>query len=102
MFIYHDAFNPDVDEVNDLKERYLRGAVGDVEVKKKLAKAINAFLEPMRERRARYEAQPGLVEDVLVAGTEKARSEAQNTMALVREAMGLFRLPEKKVLSAED
>ncbi len=102
VFIYHDAFNPDVDEVNDLKERYLRGAVGDVEVKKKLAKAINAFLEPMRERRARYEAQPGLVEDVLVAGTEKARSEAQNTMALVREAMGLFRLPEKKVLSAED
>lgn len=96
VFIYHDAFNPDVDEVNDLKERYLKGAVGDVEVKKKLAKAINNFLEPMRERRAKYEAQPGLVEDVLVAGTEKARAEAQKTMALVREAMGLYRLPEKK------
>ena len=93
VFIYHDAFNPDVDEVNDLKERYLKGAVGDVEVKQKLAKAINNFLEPMRERRAQYEAQPSLVEDLLVAGTERARAEAQKTMALVREAMGLYRLP---------
>ncbi len=93
VFIYHDAFNPDVDEVNDLKERYLKGAVGDVEVKQKLAKAINSFLEPMRERRAQYEAQPSLVEDLLVAGTERARAEAQKTMALVREAMGLYRLP---------
>jgi tryptophanyl-tRNA synthetase len=95
VFIYHDAFNPDVAEINDLKERYLKGAVGDVEVKKKLAKAINAFLEPMRERRAKYEAQPGLVEDVLVAGTERANQEAHKTMALVREAMGLYRLPVK-------
>jgi tryptophanyl-tRNA synthetase len=95
VFIYHDAFNPDVDEINDLKERYLKGTVGDVEVKKKLAKAINNFLEPMRERRAKYEAQPGLVEDVLVAGTERANQEAHKTMALVHEAMGLYRLPVK-------
>ncbi len=96
VFIYHDAFNPNVDEVNDLKERYLRGAVGDVEVKKKLALAINNFLAPMRERRAKYQSQPGLVEDILVTGTERARAEAQATMALVREAMGLYRLPEKR------
>jgi tryptophanyl-tRNA synthetase len=95
VFIYHDAFNPDAAEVNDLKERYLKGAVGDVEVKKKLAKAINNFLEPMRERRAKYEAQPGLVEEVLVTGTERANQEAHKTMALVREAMGLYRLPVK-------
>ncbi len=93
VFIYHDAFNPDVDEVNDLKERYLKGTVGDVEVKQKLAKAINNFLQPMRERRAQYESQPSLVEDLLVAGTERARAEAQKTMALVRDAMGLYRLP---------
>ncbi len=93
VFIYHDAFNPNVDEINDLKERYLKGTVGDVEVKQKLAKAINAFLEPMRERRAHYEAQPSLVEDLLVAGTERARAEAQKTMALVRDAMGWYRLP---------
>ena len=48
VFIYHDAFNPDVDEVNDLKARYRLGKVGDVEVKRKLARAINAFLEPIR------------------------------------------------------
>jgi tryptophanyl-tRNA synthetase len=95
VFIYHDAFNPNVDEVNDLKERYLRGAVGDVEVKKKLTKAINDFLEPMRERRAKYEAQPSLVEDILIAGTDRARAEAHKTMALVHDAMGLYRLPVK-------
>ena len=95
VFIYHDAFNPNTAEIDDLKERYLKGTVGDVEVKKKLALAINNFLAPMRERRAKYEAQPGLVEDVLVAGTERARAEAQKTMALVREAMGMYRLPVK-------
>jgi tryptophanyl-tRNA synthetase len=60
VFIYHDAFNPDVDEVKDLKDRYNRGEVGDIEVKQKLARAINAFLAPMRERRACYAARPGL------------------------------------------
>ncbi|MGH7885024.1 MAG: tryptophan--tRNA ligase, partial [Thermodesulfobacteriota bacterium] len=45
VFIYHDLFNPDIEEVDDLKERYRTGKVGDVEVKKKLAKAINNTLE---------------------------------------------------------
>ena len=53
VFLYHDAFNPDAAEVEDLKARYRAGKVGDVEVKKKLAAALNAMLEPMRERRAR-------------------------------------------------
>ena len=52
VFLYHDAFNQDRDEVADLKERYRAGRVGDVEVKEKLAAAVNAFLDPMRERRA--------------------------------------------------
>lgn len=93
VFIYHDAFNPNIEEVTDLKERYLRGAVGDVEVKKKLALAINNFLAPVRERRAQYEAQPGLVEEILVSGTNRARAEAQMTMDLVRDSMGMYRLP---------
>jgi tryptophanyl-tRNA synthetase len=92
VFIYHDAFNPNVDEVNDLKDRYRTGSVGDVEVKKKLAAAINTFLAPIRERRAQYEAQPQFVEDVLRAGTDKARKEAVETMRLVRDAMGMYRL----------
>ncbi|HSJ53788.1 MAG TPA: tryptophan--tRNA ligase, partial [Anaerolineae bacterium] len=90
VFIYHDAFNPDVEEVNDLKERYLRGKVGDVEVKRKLARAINDFLEPLRERRAAYEAQPGLVNDVLVEGIRRVRGIAGETMDMVYEAMGLY------------
>lgn len=89
VFIYHDAFNPDVDEVNDLKERYAAGKVGDVEVKKKLAAAINAFLEPMRQRRAELTRTPRMVEEILVAGSEKARREADLTLAMMKEAMGL-------------
>ncbi len=90
VFIYHDIFNPDVDEVNDLKERYRKGRVGDVEVKKKLARALNNFLDPIRERRARYAAQPGLVEEILVEGTRRMQEEARETMALVHEAMGMY------------
>jgi tryptophanyl-tRNA synthetase len=90
VFIYHDAFNPDAAEVADLKERYRLGKVGDVEVKKKLAKAINGFLAPMRERRAHLLAQPGLVQEVLIAGTRKMQAEAAETMRLVRAAMGMY------------
>jgi len=90
VFIYHDIFNPDVDEVNDLKERYRKGRVGDVEVKKKLARALNNFLDPIRERRAQYAARPGLVEEILVEGTRRMQAEARETMALVHEAMGMY------------
>jgi tryptophanyl-tRNA synthetase len=90
VFIYHDAFNPNVDEVNDLKERYRQGTVRDVEVKHKLARAINEFLEPMRERRAGYESRPGLVDDILIDGVRRVRGIAQETMAMVYGAMGLY------------
>lgn len=89
VFIYHDAFNPDVDEVNDLKERYLVGKVGDVEVKQKLARALNAFLDPIRERRAYYESHPNEVREALAAGSAYSRQVAQQTMAEVRDAMGI-------------
>jgi tryptophanyl-tRNA synthetase len=89
VFLYHQAFNPDRDEVADLEVRYRRGAVGDVEVKQKLAAALNAFLEPIRERRARYAADMGLVRDALAEGTARARSTAQATMAEVRDALDL-------------
>jgi tryptophanyl-tRNA synthetase len=90
VFQYHDAFNPDVDEVSDLKQRYRQGRVGDVEVKRKLARALNAFLTPLRERRAEYESMPGLVDDILVTGTRRARAIAIETMEVVHEAMGLY------------
>jgi tryptophanyl-tRNA synthetase len=89
VFMYHDAFNPDKAEVDDLKERYVRGAVGDVEVKQKLARALNAFLDPIRERRRYYEDRLGEVKEVLTQGTNYAKSVAGETMAMVREAMGI-------------
>jgi tryptophanyl-tRNA synthetase len=90
VFVYHDTFNPNVDEVDDLKARYRQGKVGDVEVKRKLADAINGFLAPMRQRRAGYEAQPGLVDDILVEGVHRVRGIAEETMGLVYDAMGLY------------
>jgi tryptophanyl-tRNA synthetase len=89
VFIYHDLFNPDRAEVDDLKDRYRSGTVGDVEVKRKLAVALNAFLEPIRERRAEFEGRAGLVEEILHSGNAAMRAVAAETMEQVREAMGL-------------
>lgn len=89
VFIFHDAFNPNKDEVADLKERYRKGTVGDVEVKDKLAFAVNAFLDPIRERRKEISSRKGFVEKVLKEGTEKMRELSEETMKDVRSAMGL-------------
>ena len=89
VFIYHDTFNPNTAEVEDLKERYRKGAVGDVEVKRKLFTALEQFLEPIRERRAEIEKRPTLVDEILEAGTARGRAEAQRTLHEVREAMKL-------------
>lgn len=88
VFIYHDAFNPDRAEVEDLKARYREGRVGDVEVKKKLFAALDSFLAPIRERRAEYAARPQIVDEILAAGNERTREVARATMARVRDAMG--------------
>ncbi len=89
VFAYHDAFNPDVAEVEDLKARYRAGKVGDVEVKTKLAAAINARLEPIRERRAAALKRPGHIREILVEGSRKARLVAEETMERVRDAVKL-------------
>lgn len=87
VFIYHDAFNTNVDEVNDLKERYRAGKVGDVEVKTKLANALNAQLDPIRERRAALLAKPETIREILFEGSRRARTVAVETMERVRDAM---------------
>ena len=89
LFVYHDAFNDDTAEVDELKERYRKGKVGDVEVKKRLAAAINRFLDPIRERRAAFESQPDLIDGIIREGSARAREECQRTLAEAREAMGL-------------
>lgn len=87
IFAYHKVFNPEV--VADLSKECKNASIGCVDCKKRLANVINSFLEPMRERRAKYEANPRLVDDILIAGTERAREEGRKTMELVREAMHL-------------
>lgn len=89
VFAYHDAFNPNKAEVADLKARYRQGKVGDVEVKQKLVAALNAFLDPIRERRAYYTARPKLVDEILAAGAAHVRPISQATVDEAREAMGL-------------
>jgi len=89
VFMYHDAFNTDAAEVEDLKTRYRAGKVGDVEVKTKLARALNATLEPLRERRREVMARPDHVRQILVDGSRKAREVAQVTMERVRDAVRL-------------
>jgi tryptophanyl-tRNA synthetase len=89
VFMYHDAFNPNVDEVNDLKERYVKGAVGDVEVKQKLATALETLLAPFRERRAYFEARPNLVKEALEKGSAEERRVGEAMMERVRAALAL-------------
>jgi tryptophanyl-tRNA synthetase len=87
VFIYHDAFNPNTAEVDDLKARYRTGKVGDVEVKTKLANALNAYLAPIRERRAAILATPDLLKEILFQGSRRARTVAAATLERVRDAM---------------
>ncbi|HKF68347.1 MAG TPA: tryptophan--tRNA ligase [Vicinamibacterales bacterium] len=89
VFVYHDAFNPDKAEVEDLKSRYRAGKVGDVEVKTKLAKALNAYLDPIRERRAAALAKPDQLREILFEGSKRARRVAIETMGRVRDAVRL-------------
>jgi len=89
VFIYHDAFNPNKEEVEDLKARYKTGKVGDVEVKQKLAVALSNFLNPIRERRSHFEKQSGYVDEVIYNGTLRMREEARETLSLAKKAMGL-------------
>jgi len=87
VFTYHDAFNPNTSEVDDLKARYRAGKVGDVEVKTKLANALNVHLEPIRQRRQEILARPDRLKEILFEGSRHAREVATGTMERVRDAM---------------
>ena len=87
VFQYHDAFNTNKEQVEDFKKRYREGKIGDVEVKKVLAKSINDFLDPIREKRSYFESHPNIVEEAIINGTNRARDVAKETMKMVRSAM---------------
>lgn len=89
VFIYHDAFNDNKEEIADLKDRYTKGQVGDVEVKTKLALALNKFLAPIRAKRAEFEGKTDLIEQIIESGSQKAHLEAQKTLDEVLTVMGI-------------
>lgn len=89
VFAYHDTFNANRAQVDELKARYREGTVGDVEVKGYLLEVMQAFLEPIRQRRKEFEADKGFVEQVVYEGTQKMIEVANATLKEVRSAMGL-------------
>lgn len=97
LFEYFDAFNHDHSEVEELKQRYRLGKVGDVEVKRRLAEVVNSYLAPLRQRRVELSAHPDGLLDTLRTGTEKARKIAEITLTEVQEKMGLSLSKEVKV-----
>ncbi|MFM2414475.1 MAG: Tryptophanyl-tRNA synthetase [Candidatus Parcubacteria bacterium] len=90
VFAYLDTFGKEKHsiEIASFKDRYQRGAVGDMEVKRYLVAVMNEFLEPIRERRRYYEANPGEVKRILREGTEKTRAIAADVLAEVRTSFG--------------
>ncbi len=91
VFIYHDAFNKNKEEVDDLKSRYLKGQVGDIEVKQKLAIAVNDVLAPIRENRKKY-INNDILMDILIEGTKKVKTKAEETISEVKEAMKILKI----------
>jgi tryptophanyl-tRNA synthetase len=89
VFIYHNAFNDNKAEVADLEDRYRKGQVGDVEVKEKLALALNRFLDPIRERRVKFEGSDSLIREIIESGNQKTRKVAENTLEEMLANMGI-------------
>ena len=87
VFIYHDAFNKNTEEVEDLKKRYREGTIGDVEVKRKLNSVLQEFLKPIREKRQYFENED--IKEFLIDGTNKARVLAKKSVERAKKAMYL-------------
>ena len=92
VFSYLDVFDPDTAEVDRLKEHYQRGGLADGTVKARLIEVLEAFLEPIRQRRAEYAQDRGEVLRLLREGTERARHVVRETLRDARSAMGIVEL----------
>ena len=85
IYRYHLAFNNT--EAEDIEKRCRQGKIGCVACKKRIAENINAFLDPIREKRAFFEAKPSIIKEALRAGIERTLKESRETISLVHEAM---------------
>lgn len=82
---FHKVFSRTM--LDDITRECVNAGIGCVECKRRLALAVNEFLEPIRERRKAVEREPGLVEDILADGAKRARVLAEATLEEVRKAM---------------
>ena len=89
VFIYHDIFNSDKEELDDFKDRYSKGKIGDVEVKKSLIRNVNNFLDPIRQKRREILRNKGEILDIIIEGSKRAREVARDNLELIKDAMSL-------------
>jgi tryptophanyl-tRNA synthetase len=89
VFSYLDIFDQNTEEVTALKAQYRAGGLGDVKLKRRLIDVLNALIGPIRERREQYAKDQQAVMDCILAGSEKVREVAAQTMEEVRRAMHL-------------
>ena len=94
VFAYLDAFDPEPQEIAELKARYRRGGLGDSALKRRLETVLDALLAPIRSRRAQYARDPGEVLRMIAAGTATARQHAAATLDEIRGLFGLGTLPQ--------
>jgi tryptophanyl-tRNA synthetase len=86
-FLYHDFFNENIEEVKDLKERYVEGLVGDVEVKEKLFLAMNKKLVEIREKRFEAEKKIDMLFDMMLEHSKATKNKAKSTVDKMKVAM---------------
>jgi tryptophanyl-tRNA synthetase len=88
VFDHHKLYSP-ADMIADVNQRCRTAGIGCVECKKKMSANLVAFLAPIREKRAYYQDRPALVEEMIAAGSDKARAVARDTMDAARKAIGI-------------
>lgn len=110
VFTYLDAFSkpedfakylPEYKNLDELKEHYTRGGLGDVKIKRFLNSIVQAELEPIRARRREYEKDIAAVYDILKAGSDKAREVAEVTLQDVKNAMQINYFADKDLIEAQ-
>ena len=89
VFTYLDIFDKDTAKVQELKDHYRHGGLGDVKIKRYLMEVLNAELAPIRLRRAEFAKDLPAVMDMLKAGSDRANQVAAQTLDEVKDAMGL-------------